>query len=161
MDSEPGRSLIVWTVRASVAFYCCCLWLKVGRRSPAADRQYAIFWAASCALCVVHVLLAYHYEHRWSQAAALQHTAELTDKVVGVYWSGGLYINYLFLAIWAADVLKCFQRHQPSGTGMQVVTAFMMFNATVVFGPRWWVIAFVLLALVLCMGHYRSRPRPV
>lgn len=156
MDSEPGRSLIVWTVRASVACYCCCLWLHVGRPSRGSHRWYAIFWAASWALCLVHVLFAYHFEHHWSQAAALRHTAELTDKVVGVYWSGGLYINYLFLAVWAGDVLKCCRRQEPSGIGMQLVTAFMMFNATVVFGPGWWAIAFVLLSAVLCVTHRRT-----
>lgn len=149
MDSEPGRSLIVWTVRLAVACYCGCLWIRVARSELKSHRPYRWLWAVSWAFCLIHVLCAYHFEHHWSQAAALKHTADLTEKVVGLYWSGGLYINYLFLILWGADVIRCFQTQRFTGAGMQIAAAFMMFNATVVFGPRWWLIAFALLALVL------------
>ena len=40
-----------------------------------------------------------HWEHDWSHAAALEHTANQTQDVVGVHWGGGLYFNYGMLLL--------------------------------------------------------------
>lgn len=157
MDSEPGRSLIVWTVRLSVACYCYCVWRRVQRGQSSHDRIYSCVWGVSWLLCLIHVLCAYHFEHRWSQAAALRHTAELTQAVVGLYWSGGIYVNYLFLSIWAFDVCRCMLQQKPTGTGMHLVAAFMMFNATAVFGPRWWIVAAIAYLVVLFLAYRQQR----
>lgn len=156
MGSEPGRSLILWTVRIAVACYLAAVWIDRRHVSsnPAQFRCFRTFWSSAWILVVIHVLFAYHFQHHWSQEAALRHTAEMTERVVGWNWSGGLYINYLFLTVWGVDVVRLVQsptRH--SSTMMHLIAAFMMFNATVVFGPSWWI--FVVLAFALFYAfHY-------
>jgi hypothetical protein len=149
MDTELGRNMILWTVRFSVALYVMAVWhyvFSVGR--DAAERRIRIAWSLSWMLCVVHVVCAFHFEHDWSQQAALQHTAEMTARVVGIHWGGGLYINYLFLTWWAIDAYRLLRGHtQRTSAAFQWTAAFMMFNATVVFGPGWWIIPVVILAI--------------
>ena len=82
----------------------------------------------------------------------------MTERVVGIYWSGGLYINYVFLAVWGADAVTQFRRHTSSKV-MHYVAAFMMFNATVVFGPVWWIVPTIILICVLGFVRFR-RPAP-
>ncbi len=165
MDTELGRNMILWTVRISVAFYALAVWRYVFHRSDnskgvgTTDRTYILAWAASWCFCVIHVICAYHFEHRWNQAAALQHTADMTNRVVGINWPGGLYINYVFLIYWGYDVLYRINRGGRSSFAMQVIAAFMMINATVVFGPRWWFVptgVFVFAMLVCVLRRRRT-----
>lgn len=160
VDTLLGRNLILWTVRLSVALYCYAVWLYLSkpRQEKATAEQYAKVWFSSWLLCVIHVACAYHFEHRWSQAAALKHTAEMTDRVVGWYWAGGLYVNYLFLLLWGRDVLRVCRSRTCSPIGMHLVAAFMMFNATVVFGPIWWGVPTAVFLGVLWLT-IRSRRR--
>lgn len=106
---------------------------------------------------MIHVVCAYHFEHRWSQVAALKHTAVMTDRVVGWHWAGGLYVNYLFLLAWGIDAYRCCRTQTPTSAGMQIVAAFMMFNATVVFGPIWWVFPAGVFGVVLWWGFRTQR----
>ena len=153
MDTELGRNLILWTVRISVAFYAVAAWQFLFLRTESdetrrlADRRYTLLWMASWCFCVIHVLCAYHFEHHWTQIAALKHTAEMTNRVVGINWAGGLYVNYIFLSYWGFDVVRRLLTGSRSSIAMHLVAAFMMFNATVVFGPRWW---FLPAGLFLC-----------
>ncbi len=164
MDSEPGRSLIVWSVRIGVACYAVAVWLWFRRpfHTDADYIRFRKFWLAAWLLVVVHVLLAFHFEHHWSHAAAIQHTAEMTQRVVGWYWSGGLYINYVFLLLWAADIIryraagvvrgsqaKPMPPRSATSWVMQAAAAFMMFNATAVFGPGWWMPVVLIFAACL------------
>lgn len=149
MDTELGRNMILWTVRFSVALYVIAVWHSVfGVGRPGADRRFRAAWSLSWLLCVIHVACAFHFEHHWSQQAALQHTAEMTARVVGIHWGGGLYINYLFLTWWGVDAYRLIRgQTQRTSAAFQWTAAFMMFNATVVFGPRWWIIPVLILAL--------------
>lgn len=158
MDTEIGRHLILWTVRASVALYAVAAWryLFFARRDGSTDRTYSLVWAVSWLLCVVHVGFAYHFEHHWSQTAAEIHTAEMTARVVGLHWAGGLYVNYVFLTLWGYDAVRLLMsRTTGSSWTMHAVAAFMMFNATVVFGPAWW---WIPLAIFVC-GILYNRQR--
>lgn len=154
MDAEPGHSLIAWTVRACVVLYALAVRQYVfhGVKNPAANPSvYRTHWTLAWLLCVLHVVCAFHFKHGWSHGAALTHTATVTERGVGINWGGGLYFNYLFLIWWGMDVLRLHRRLTTwSSPSLHVVSAFMMINATVVFGPRWWIIpvsAFVLLLL--------------
>jgi hypothetical protein len=141
MDTDLGRNLILWTVRASVALYVVAGWryLFIVRKSSHVDPCYRWCWLCSWLMCVIHVSCAYHFEHRWSQSTALAHTAAMTDRVVGINWGGGLYVNYVFLCYWGFDAVRLLTNpNRSSSVLIHSVAAFMMFNATVVFGPAWW-----------------------
>ncbi|HIK96231.1 MAG TPA: hypothetical protein EYG03_30175 [Planctomycetes bacterium] len=158
MDTELGRNMILWTVRLSVALYVLAVWRCVSAVPfGVADRRQTVAWSLSWLLCMVHVMCAYHFEHHWSQQAALKHTAEMTERVVGIDWGGGLYINFLFLGWWGVDVYRLIRRRTQRTAGiLQGAAAFMMFNATVVFGPPWWIIPTVVFA---CAATVRFRHR--
>ena len=58
----------------------------------------------------------------------------------------GIYANYLIAGWWLLDVVLWWKHERwPQQRWaywpMQAYFAFMMFNATVVFGPRWWMVA--------------------
>ena len=168
MDTEPGRSLILWTVRISVALYAAAVCLRFSQPSKTNARlhAYRVTWLLSWIFCVVHVICAFHFQHRWDHSAALEHTANMTHRVVGIHWGGGLYINYMFIGWWGANALNLLRRHDSLGghqsespqtdVAMHAVAAFMMFNATVVFGPRWWIIPAAALILLLTTQRIRD-----
>jgi hypothetical protein len=117
-------------------------------------------------LSVAHVVCAFAFFHEWSHRQAYAHTAAQTHDVVGWDWGGGLYFNYLFTVVWIADVTAWWCCDEPSGastrpvqTAVHVFLAFMLFNATVVFGPWFWkwIGAAVGLFLMLLRWHRRRR----
>ena len=61
--------------------------------------------AAGLALCVIHIGLAMGSVHGWSHAAAIDATAIQTDSVYGLRWGGGVFVNYLFVIVWAPFVV--------------------------------------------------------
>ncbi len=72
----------------------------IGRRT-AVEPRWA--WPASAAgwlALAVHMLVAMGVHHGWSHAAAIDETKLLTERVYGVAWSGGVYVNYTFLLLW-------------------------------------------------------------
>ena len=156
-EANFGMSCTLWTVRFSVLFYAiavCRVCARSGATAVRADAMYRWTWLASWILCVVHVLCAFHFVHSWNHAAALIHTAEMTERVVGIHWSGGLYINYIFLAVWGTDAFGQF-RSRVTSKMMHAVAAFMMFNATVVFGPQWWIVPTAILSGFLGVVTYK------
>ena len=113
------------------------LWLRHRARGFAARR---LLWTAAFLLCATHVLRAFQVQHGWSHDAAERHTARVTAQVVGLEWGGGIFVNYLFLASWAADVawswtVPASYRLRPSwiNNAISAVFLFMVFNGAVVF----------------------------
>ena len=165
MDTELGELLTRCTIRAAVACYLGRVLLDVrflrpgSRRMPSMIYRLARWlWSAAGALAVVHVVLAMGVFHGWSHEAAYRHTARETAAVTGLAWGGGLYVNYAFVALWMADIAAWWlrgptfpYRRRAFFWTVQIVFAFIMLNATVVFGPPlWrWVAAGAAAALVL------------
>ena len=56
--------------------------------------------------CVVHIVLTMSNVHGWSDAAAREATAAQTNAIYGIRWGGGVYVNYVFVAVWIADALQ-------------------------------------------------------
>jgi len=138
--------MIFWTIYVSLAFYVVALvWLIIARNG---NWQFArLAWTAAFGFYFAHVVAAYHFQHRWSQADALQHAAKRIDEVVGINWSGGLYVNCVFTLIWLADLVwwwvdaTAYQRRPRWVTAsLHFFFAFIAFNSTVVFAQgavRW------------------------
>ncbi len=113
-------------------------------------------WTAACLGLIAHVACAFHFYHAWSQRAAYLETARQTNDVVGLNWGGGLYVNYVVLIAWVADVvwwwlagLDSYRRRPwPLVAAWHGFLIFILFNATVVFKDgfvRW-------VGLCLCLG---------
>ncbi len=168
--STWGDWWIATTAQMAVGFYGLTLLLAVRQGVGSRPSQLmALCWTAGCVALAAHILCAFHCLHDWSHAAALQHTAERTAEVTGWHWPGGLYINYLFLAFWAWDAVHVWREalaQQPVAAVrrrwfIQSLFAFMMFNATVIFGPWHWTLAGILFGVGLWVFARRGiRPVP-
>lgn len=160
----PGQWIISLTAQIAVGLYLLRLFLR--RPRERASTGDALFWTGGWIALMGHTIAAFHYLHRWDHTAALSHTARRTAEVTGWNWSGGLYINYLFLAFWLSDVLRLWGETRnwwrPTGARweciIQGVFAFMMFNATVIFGPAHWIV--VALACAVCYTVVSLRRLP-
>ena len=145
METDIGELLTRWTVRLSVACYVLRLSVDATRWGVRHARQAARWlWTAAYALSVAHVICAFQFYHEWSHHAAYEHTARQTFEAVGIDWGGGLYFNYLFIGVWMCDVIAWWlvgdasQNLRPVYWAVQAVAAFMVVNATIVFGPPFW-----------------------
>ncbi|MBI3860722.1 MAG: hypothetical protein HY290_02375 [Planctomycetia bacterium] len=114
----------------------------------------------------LHVLCAFAFHHHWSHAEAYDHTARETARKVGIDWGGGIWFNYLFLALWSADVIWWWwkpaeyrSRARWLSVGVQAYLAFIAINATVVF--EWGPVRHAGLAAIMCLAliAFWSRPR--
>ena len=169
--ADPAHPLTLWLARASVAFYVAAMLIAVSRISTTERnfRQWRATWSAACLLLIVHVLAAFHFEHGWSHSAALEHTAEQTSRVTGVNWGGGLYFNYAFLALWLVDVAISWtvamtrtvasKVPSPLRRSTDLACIFMVLNATVVFGPRWWIGPVIIVGLIAAQLRRRKLTR--
>ena len=145
---ETGELLTRWSVRIALALYVTTFVLRLSdkNRDPQFDLA-RLAWTAGCVAFLFHVACAFHFYHHWSHAAAYAETARQTAEVVGFDWGGGLYANYAFSAVWLADVFGSWigpssylARPRWIEWTVQGFMAFIMFNATVVFGHgaiRW------------------------
>lgn len=121
-------------------------------------------WTLGCACFFVHVACAFGFYHGWSHAAAYRETARQTAELTGVRWGGGLYLNYLFAAVWLADVAWCWlapasylRRSALIGIGGQSFFLFMIVNGTIVFGHGAVRVLGVLICAALAAAWWKSR----
>jgi hypothetical protein len=112
------------------------------RRSPASDRLARACSTAGLALAVAHVVLAFGLVYGWDHEAAIAGTAQQTAAVLGWGWRGGIFVNYLFLALWLADVCWWWadaSAHRSRSPRAELVRlslfTFMFVNAAIVFAP--------------------------
>jgi hypothetical protein len=124
-------------------------------------------WAAGALLCAIHIVLAMAVHHAWSHEHAVRETAARSAEVYGFGWRGGLYLNYVFLLVWIAELV--WWRASPaaylgrSGFLAWTLRAFyavIIVNAVVIFAsPPGRVVGLVLCAW-LGWGWLRSIASP-
>ncbi|MGL6073740.1 MAG: hypothetical protein ACRC8S_06220 [Fimbriiglobus sp.] len=74
---------------------------------------------------VLHVLIVFELVHGWSHSSAY----EATERQSGYGW--GVFVNYAVILLWGVEIWW----RQPSfSVAVNLLLAFVMFNATVVFG---------------------------
>src|SRR5687767_2113131 len=110
------------------------------RRSAALDRAARAIWTLGIALAALHVVLAFHLVYLWNHDAAVAATTRQMIDRFGWSWRGAIYINYLFLAVWTADV--CWWWVAPRSraarapwleTARRIGFVIMFFNGAVLF----------------------------
>jgi hypothetical protein len=120
-----------------------------------------VVWTIGAILFVIHSSAAFALIYDASQAKALAETARQTEALIGVASGAGLYINYLFLAVWLADCVWWWT--VPSDAGARFLALgwvrfgfflFMFVNGAVIFADGWMrlvgalAVGLVLVALV-------------
>ena len=162
-----GVVLIDWTARVTVACIAARVVLALSRHSRMPRFGEVVLWTIGWALLVVHVACAFHFQHGWSHAAACEHTARRTAETVGWHWGGGVYFNYLTVAIWGVDAAVFVRSYRKAGPAPRIWSlfarawiGFMVVNATLVFGPRWWWLVAVSVTTAAVVAHvYRRHSR--
>ena len=133
------------------------------RRRPIPGWAWPV-WLAGALLCVLHIGIALGHHHHWNHAAAVTETARQTAAVYGLAWGGGVYVNYVFAAVWLAELW--YWRTRPAGYferspillwGVRAFFFIIVFNAAVVFAaPRTRVAGVVLTAALLLIWAKRE-----
>jgi hypothetical protein len=165
MPTETQAAITLWTARLAVAFYLGSLLLGARRTTRVPSGMEAALWCCGGIVFLTHVAAAFQFYHVWSHAIAYAHTARQTAAVTGLDWGGGLYLNYVFTAWWVVNaglVLVAARREHPLPRGYtwfaHAFFGFMVLNATVVFGPRWWlIVAAGCLVLLFVLRRRRGR----
>lgn len=153
--------MILWTIRLATVCYVVAL-AQLIRRKPARN-----WWLAGCMLYLAHVVAAFHITYHWSHEIAVRETARQTEALFGLNWGGGVWFNYVFTAVWAADaawwLLSPTSRdNRPAwlSRSIHIYLAWMFVNGAIVFpqGPTRWVAAALagglcLLALAPCLQN--------
>lgn len=145
---QYGDLLTRWTVRVAFGFYVLGLTLRISNGLSRERFNLARWsWTLGCLAFLIHVVCAFGFMHQWSHDVAYAATAKKTKEVVGLDWGGGIFANYVFTAIWLADIVWWWLRpHQYDLRSrfiewtIQSFFGFMWLNATVVFGAgpiRW------------------------
>jgi hypothetical protein len=79
---------------------------EVGKGPLALDGRPArwarMAWLTGGALAIVHAVVALAIRYRWDHALAVRETARQGAALYGFAWSGSIYVNYVFLALWIA-----------------------------------------------------------
>lgn len=101
-------------------------------------------WIAGALLAAIHVPIALAVRHDWSHDLAVIATSERTADVYGVAWGGGVYVNYVFIALWLAEALWWRQtplayaaRSPWSRWTTRAIYAVVIVNAAIVFASPW------------------------
>jgi hypothetical protein len=95
------RALLYITIWASMVALGLSEWARRGQ-GRWSRRPAFLVSAGGLALLVTHIAIAILHHHGGDHAAAVAETARLTEAVYGVAWGGGVYVNYAFVATWAA-----------------------------------------------------------
>lgn len=162
MDAAWGEFLIAWTARLTVFAY---LFRIAGERFPSrigeAARRWS--WTLGGVMCVVHLYCTFQFAHHWSQTAAWNHTAQRMRELFGWGWGGGVYVNYVFTLVWMADIVWWWSdplgyrtRYHRLHALMHALFVVVIFNATVVFGPPFWIAVSIVFAMIMTLPLNRS-----
>jgi hypothetical protein len=140
---EPMEELLTrWTAIVGLTLSVLSLALRViAARHRSRVGAARLFWTAGCVALWLHTACAFQFVHHWSHRAAYESTARQTAELTGLDWAGGLWANYVFLAVWTFDAcwwwtrpLSYLTRPRSIECLVQAFLGFIAFNATVVFG---------------------------
>ena len=115
-------------------------------------------WLLGCACYVTHVVSAFGLQHNWSHTEALAYTASQTNSMFAVKTGAGLWINYIFTALWIMEGTWSRRWNFTSTINQSrwtfVVRCFFLFmiiNGAIVFvdGPQRWLGVAGVTALIL------------
>ncbi len=137
--------LIAWSIRLSMLLFVLVIASRiVNPRTVVDSTLIRSLWTFAFVLFVVHVLASFHLAYGWSHDAAYQATAKQTLELLGFEVGMGVYFNYLFLAVWAMDVLNAWTHFAKGRRTVQwllciglIYMIFIAFNGIVVFKSGW------------------------
>jgi len=164
-----GQEISLWSIRLAVALWFVFALTLRGHPTPVQWRRSRIWWTMATIVYLVHVGFAFAAWHQWSHDLATRHTAEVTARVTGLAWGGGIWFNHLFTLVCVAETVLWWLRpgwirNRPAWVAV-VLYGFCLFivvNATVVFASGWirWIGLGMLAWLTIHLYLKRRRPVP-
>ena len=151
IDATTSSLFVAGTIWAALVLYVIGEFGRSLRPSPSWTRPV---WILGSICYVCHVISAFSLHHHWSHSAAYVYTATTTYNFLGIDSGLGLWVNYVFTAIWIGEGLL------PDRWGLTVnrrlnrvvrsVFLFMIINGAVVFvaGPQRWFGLLLVAALL-------------
>ena len=162
-----GSLIIAWTIRVSVLLFFATLvaWVLLSK-SNRWQASLNILWSLGFLLFVAHVWAAFHFHHHWSHSAALAETARQTRDLIGIEFGVGLYFNYLFMLVWAIDLIwiwlansELVDRYRWLRLTWIAYLIFIVFNGVAVFKDGWMRVGgIVALILMILAAIVRLKP---
>lgn len=161
-------AIVRWTARLFVVCYAGRLCIDAAnRRDAVSQRRARWLWTAGCLICLIHFAVSFHLVHAWSDADAYEHVRRRTFESTGISSGFGLYINYAFGLIWLIDAALWWRRLDWSEQRIpywivQSLFAFLISQATVAFGPRFWIpVAILFVAILTGLRWYARETMPL
>ncbi len=130
LSDAAAQALTVWTARAAALAYVAALVLLLRRR----DAASRIVTTLGFTVYLVHVACAFTFFYNWSHTTAYIETARQTRELFRVDSGAGIWLNYLFTAVWGAECLVAWRtrRLTRARIGAHAFLLFIVLNATVV-----------------------------
>ena len=155
----PALYLTIWLA----------LWLFAAGELGRARIPARIGWpwhasAAGLAFAIVHTILSFDLVHGWNHDDAVRSTAVQTEAVFGVPFGAGVYVNYVFFAVWLLDLAwwrragGVHQRSRGLTLALQAFYLLIIANAAVVFALGWRRLLGATLVLIL-LAAWRAGDR--
>lgn len=137
---------------------------EAGKRRRTIPRWAWPVWVAGTFLSAVHIVIALGHYHHWNHDSAVAETARQTAAVYGLRWGGGVYVNYVFVAVWLAEVwywrarpAEYFARSPVIVWGVRAFFFIIIVNAAVVFAAARARVAGVAMTVALLL-IWANRP---
>ena len=137
------------------------------RRSLHADRLGRAAWTIAILLAAIHVGLAFHFVYGWNHEVAVEATAQQAADTFGWGWRGSIYVNYVFLSFWLADVVWWWMApasHLSRSIRFEMTRlalfTFMFINGAIVFASGIGRVAGIAAVTLVLLASTARRPRP-
>jgi hypothetical protein len=161
------QPLVFGSVAGAIIAWAMAEWW---RDTPGRLVHARLAWTLGAAMMGLHSVAAFIILYEGSHATALAATARQTAALTGVADGSGIYVNYLFVAIWMIDALwwwiaPAAYTARPSivSHGLRAVFLFMFVNGAFVFADglmRALGAAAVVVAATAWIRHAARRQSP-
>lgn len=121
-------------------------------------------WAAGALLAIVHATAAFVSFYGGSHETARVETMRQTAALTGFAFSGGIYINYLFLVVWAVDAVwwsatpqSYLRRPSALSFAIRGFIFFIIVNGAVIFADGWARVVGVASVMLVLVSWFLRR----
>ena len=136
MLSDIPVYVSVWLALAGWFAGSGCRALGHRDRGGMTEALYRHAWLFGSVMIVLHIIASYAITYQWNHAAAVQATAEESQRVTGIRAGWGVYVNFAFAAIWlgySMAMTRVGRRLPGFDPAVFWFTAAIVFSATVIF----------------------------
>ena len=121
-------------------------------------------WSVAALLALIHSAAAFMIFYDGQHEIARVETARQTAALTGIAFTGGIYVNYLFLVVWTADAVwwllasdSYARRSRALSLAIRGFIFFIILNGAVVFADGWARIVGVVSVMLVVASWFLRR----